>query len=148
VRIALISRDGSLLPLLSGWLPQSCRLQQCEVVQADGEHPVEADIYRWGPGLVIPGPHFLGQGQRRVTFFLVRRPALKAFLERFPQAGPSTLLKPGEPGGCSRFLLGHLAERHKSCIGKESGGFRPSLKATVKGLLERPSPRLAAAPGV
>jgi len=132
VKIALISRDGSLLPLCQD-VATKLPLEKCEVVQSDGEHAVEADVYLWDLDY-NPRTPFIGSRPAASDVFLVRRPALKAFLERFPQAGPSTLLKPVSPA-VLEVLLGHLAERHKIAAGRKAADF-DRLEGDREGLLE------------
>jgi signal transduction histidine kinase len=108
VRIALFTKDKTLLPLCQD-IVTKLPVESCEVVLADPDETVEADVYLWDLD-AKPRTPFLEGRPSIADVFLVRRSALKAFLDRFPQAGAATLLKPVSSAALEVFLS-HFASR-------------------------------------
>ncbi len=132
MRIALISRDGSLLPLcqdVAAKLPE----EHCEVFQTDPEQTVEADVYLWDLDC-NPRTPFVSVRPPATDVFLVRRAILKSFLNRYPEAAPSTLLKPVSPAALEVFLT-HLIDR-RSAADEENIAHVDRLEADRERLLE------------
>ncbi|MCC7342853.1 MAG: HAMP domain-containing histidine kinase [Bryobacterales bacterium] len=127
MRIALITKDRSLLPLCQEVVAK-LPLDHCDVVLAEAEQAVEAEMHIWDLDAKPRIPESRSPG---VDVFLVRRNSLKAFLDRFPHAGATTLLKPVSPAALEVFLA-HLIGR------LNNQGQEPSdpMKADRDALLE------------
>lgn len=108
MRIALITNDRTLLQLCQD-VATKLPGDPYEFVIADPDQAVEADIYIWDLDAKPHTPLLEGR-PAGADVFLVRRSALKAFLDRYPQAGAVTLLKPVSPAALEVFLT-HLVKR-------------------------------------
>ncbi|HUQ94527.1 MAG TPA: HAMP domain-containing sensor histidine kinase [Bryobacteraceae bacterium] len=126
MRIAVISNDGSLLTLCHEVV---ARLSQpdCQVTAPQVAPDVsEADVFLWDWDLKPESP-FLPGRLPGMDVFLVRRSELKQFLNRFPDAGAYTLLKPVSPAALEVFLS-YLCRQRAGGECNSSGDDREMLR--------------------
>lgn len=107
MKIGLISKERTLFRLcqeVASRLP----IDNCAVEMTEAECLCEADVHIWDleSSHTIP---ILPERSHISDIFLVRRNERRAFLERYPEAGPNTLLKPVSTAALEVLLAHHAA---------------------------------------